>query len=88
MHIPKCNFDVEISVDSIRRMDTYDTLVLFSGDADFVSLINYLKKKAKKVVLFKGGYITSSLRNAADRVVNAQSIKKYIVEMVKSKNLA
>jgi uncharacterized LabA/DUF88 family protein len=61
---------------------------LFSGDADFVSLINYLKKKGKKVVLFKGGYITSSLRNAADRVVNAQSIKKYIAEMVKSKNLA
>lgn len=36
--IPKCNFDVEICIDAIRLIDKYDTLCLFSSDADFVSL--------------------------------------------------
>jgi uncharacterized LabA/DUF88 family protein len=81
--LPKCNFDVEISVDSIRLMDEYDTLVLFSGDADFVSLIRFLKKREKKVILIKGGFITLDLRKAVDKVINAQNIKKHIAEVVK-----
>lgn len=76
--LPKCNFDVEITVDAIRRMMEYDTLVLMSSDADFVALSRYLNKNDKKVILIKGGHITSALRDATDLVVNAQNIKKYI----------
>ena len=64
INIPKCNFDVEICVDSIRKIVGYDTLVLFSSDADFVALSRYLRKKGKKVILFKGGNITSKLIHA------------------------
>ena len=85
IRLPKCNFDVEITVDAIRLKDQYDTLALFSGDADFVSLARYLKKNGKKVVLFKGGHITSDLRNAADKVINAQNIKRHIVQLKKRK---
>jgi uncharacterized LabA/DUF88 family protein len=83
VQIPKCNFDVEMSVDSIRLAGEYDTLALFSGDSDFVSLVRFLKKAGKKVILFKAGFITHDLRNAVDKVVNAQSIKKHIAEVVK-----
>lgn len=83
VQLPKCNFDVEISVDSIRLMEEYDTLALFSGDADFISLIRYLKKRGKKVILFKVGFITLDLRTAVDKVINAQNIKKHIAEVVK-----
>ena len=83
VHLPKCNFDVEISVDAIRLLDQYDTLALFSGDSDFVSLIRFLKKKGKKVLLFKGGFITSDLKKAVDKVINAQNIKKHIAGVVK-----
>ena len=83
MQLPKCNFDVEISVDAIRLLDKYDTLALFSGDSDFVSLIRFLKKKGKKVILFKAGFITSDLREVSNKVINAQSIKKHIAEVVK-----
>jgi len=83
VQIPKCNFDVEISVDAIRLMERYDTLALFSGDSDFVSLVRFLQKKGKKVILFKAGYITSELRDTVDKVVNAQRIKKYIAKVVK-----
>lgn len=85
IHLPKCNFDVEMTVDAIRLKEDYDTLALFSSDADFVSLARYLKKNGKKVALFKGGNITSDLRNAVDKVVNGQNIKRHIVKLKKRK---
>ena len=85
IQLPKCNFDVEMAVDTIRLKKEYDTLALFSGDADFVSLCRYLRKNGKKVILFKGGNITSDLSKATDRVVNAQNIKRHIVKLKKRK---
>ena len=85
VRLPKCNFDVEISVDLIRLMDRYDTVALFSGDADFVSLIRYLKKNGKKVILFKAGFITTDLKEVSDKIINAQNIKKHIAQVVKQK---
>ena len=83
VRIPKCNFDVEISVDSIRKINDYDTLVLFSSDADFVALTRYLRKISKKVILIKGGNITSKLRENVDLIVNAQKIKRHITRVSK-----
>lgn len=88
IRLPKANFDVEIAVDAIRLMDQYDTLTLFSGDADFVALARYLKSKGKKVILVKAGNITTDLRNACDLVVNAQKIKKYITKIEQRKKAA
>lgn len=33
----KANCDVELAMDAVRLMSSYDTFVLFSGDADFAS---------------------------------------------------
>ena len=44
IEIRKSNFDVEISVDAIKMLEHYDTFCIFSGDADFVYLNNFLKK--------------------------------------------
>ena len=84
IYIPKCNFDVEISVDSMRLMDNYKTLCLFSGDADFVYLTQFLKNKGKKIILIKGGHIVHQLKEVADIIINAQDIKRNIV-MIKQK---
>lgn len=51
--IPKCNFDVEICVDSIKLLEKYDTFCLFSSDADFVHLAIFLKSKN---LPFKAGF--------------------------------
>ncbi len=89
IHLPKCNFDVEISVDAIKTMQYYDTICLLSGDADFVHLLRYLKQKGKKVILIKGGHIVHQLREISNLVINAQDIKKYISDIKEeSKNLA
>jgi len=79
--IRKSNFDVEISVDAIKMLEHYDTFCIFSGDADFVYLNNFLKRKGKKVIIVKGGHILSKLRESADIVINAQDIKKYITRI-------
>ncbi len=34
-HLRKANFDVEIAVDVIKRLDLFDNCILFSGDSDF-----------------------------------------------------
>ncbi len=81
IEIRKCNFDVEISIDAIKKVNQYDTFCLFSGDADFVYLNNFLRKRGKKVILIKGGYITSKLRKSVDLVINAQKIKKHIAKI-------
>ncbi len=81
IEIRKCNFDVELSVDAIKKINQYDTFCLFSGDADFVYLNNFLKKRQKKIILVKAGYITTKLRESADLVINAQNIKKNIAQI-------
>lgn len=78
VYIPKCNFDVEICVDAIRLLDQYDTFCIFSSDADFARLIEYLRKKNKKVILIKSGFVQHNLKRAVDLVISAQDIKPYI----------
>ena len=77
--IPKCNFDVEICVDAIRLMDSYDTLCLFSSDADFIALFRFLKYKKKKIILIKGGHALHDLILQSNLVIKAQDIKKNLV---------
>jgi uncharacterized LabA/DUF88 family protein len=78
VYIPKCNFDVEISVDAIKTIEHYDTVCLLSSDADFLHLLRFLKKKGKKVILIKGGHVIHNLKKVADLVINAQDVKKHI----------
>lgn len=85
IEIRKSNFDVEISVDAIKMLEHYDTFCILSGDADFVYLNNFLKKKGKKVIIIKGGYITTKLRESANLVINAQNIKKHIAKVTKQR---
>ena len=87
IELPKCNFDVEISVDATKILEKYETFCLLSGDADFMYLNTYLRSKGKKVVLLKSGHITRQLRSSANLVISASDIKRHIVR-IESKNLA
>lgn len=85
VEIRKCNFDVEIAVEAISMLNHYDTFCLYSGDADFAYLNNFLRKKGKKIILIKAGFITSKLRKSAHLIINAQLIKKYISRIAKQR---
>ncbi len=53
----KGNMDVEMAIDVVHNHKKYDIAILFSGDSDFLALVNYLKSRDKKV------YIYSSKKN-------------------------
>lgn len=80
--IPKCNFDVEMSVDAMRLVANYDTICLLSSDADFAVLVKHLKaKESKKAILIKGGRIDGSLGKLLDLKINASQVKSYVARI-------
>ena len=61
--IKKANMDVEIVTDMLTLIDTYDKVILFSGDSDFLKALNILRAKGKTVeVISTNCMISSELR--------------------------
>lgn len=54
---PKCDFDAEIGRDMILEIDSYENLILFSGDGDFASTVKFLvQEKSKRIfVMYPSG---------------------------------
>lgn len=48
----KGNMDVEMTIDAVNLIDKYDVALLFTGDSDFLALVNYIKNRGKKVHIF------------------------------------
>lgn len=62
----KANFDVEIAVDAVFKLSSYDTLVLFSGDCDFEYLLKFLRGQNKNVIVFsRSGHVAKELPPAS-----------------------
>ena len=78
IEIPKSNFDVEISVDSIRLLDKYDTICLLSGDSDFAALLKHLKRQGKKTIVISAGQVAHTLKEQADLYIQAQELKPVV----------
>lgn len=88
VEIPKSNFDVEICVDAIRLIESYDTFCLFSGDSDFTCLVRFLKKNKKKVIVVASGQVYHTLKDEADLYIKAQDIKMEICSIKETAPLA
>ena len=85
--IRKANFDVEISVDAVSQVSTFDVFVLCSGDSDFVYLIEFLKKQNKKtVVISKRGHIAKELAQRAGIYKDIFKLRNEILRTIKAKN--
>ncbi len=50
----KCDLDVEMAIDLIRKREEYDTIVLFSGDGDLMCAVRYLQEEYKKQCIVFG----------------------------------
>ena len=44
----KCDLDVEMAVDLIKERDSYDTIIVFSGDGDMAYVLKYLREEYGK----------------------------------------
>lgn len=76
---PKCNFDVEITMNMLQKIRKYDTVMLFSGDSDFGELLKYLKTKGKKVIVVSArNCMSTELQEAADKFIPAETLKSFL----------
>ena len=72
--LKKADWDVGITVDAIRIAPSVDTIVLASGDGDFIQLVEYLKNQGKRVEVMAFGRSSSSrLKEMADEFIDLES---------------
>lgn len=78
----KADWDVGITVDAIRIAPSVDTIVLASGDGDFLQLVDYLKNQGKRVeVIAFGRSASNKLKEAADEFVDLEERpEKYLLK--------
>jgi uncharacterized LabA/DUF88 family protein len=75
----KANLDIEIVVDMFNTVDQYDRVVLFSGDGDFERAIELLRGRHTHItVVSTEGMIARELRNATDRYIDLNDLRKDI----------
>lgn len=71
--LKKADWDVGITVDAIRISQSVDTIVLASGDGDFLQLVEYLKNQGKRVEIIAFGKSSSSkLRESVDEFIDLE----------------
>lgn len=63
----KGNMDVEMAIDVVNQINSYDEAILFSGDSDFLALVRFVRNKGKKVYIYSSrNNISTELRTGAD----------------------
>lgn len=63
----KGNMDVEMTIDVLHNVTKYHSVVLFTGDSDFLALVNYLHRRGKKVFIFSSeNNISHELKTGGD----------------------
>lgn len=80
--IYKSNCDVEMAVDILLAVNSFETMVLFSGDSDFVHLIRVLQKQfQKKVVVYSSRKTISwEIKLGANKYYFFEDFKKEIIK--------
>ena len=80
--LKKADWDVGITVDAIRISPSVDTIVLASGDGDFLQLLDYLKNRGKRIEVIAFGRSSSSmLKKAADQFMDIEkNPEKYLLK--------
>ena len=78
----KADWDVGMAVDAIRIASLVDTIVLVTGDGDFVPLVEYLKwGLGRQVEVAAFGRSTSlKLKEATDSFINIENIPRIIIK--------
>ena len=80
--LKKADWDVGIAVDAIRISPSVDSIVLASGDGDFLQLIEFLKNQGKRIeVIAFGRSASSKIKVAADEFIDiGKNKKKYLLK--------
>ena len=79
----KGNMDVEIAVEAMQLADRIDHAVILSGDGDFVSLVEALQERGKRVsvistLVSKPAMIADELRRQADQFIDLADLEPLV----------
>lgn len=77
----KADWDVGLAVDAIKMSPRLDSVIIVSGDGDFVPLVEYLQTVGVQVEVASFGKSTSGkLREVVDDFVDlSENYKKYLI---------
>lgn len=76
----KGDWDVGLAVDAVRLSSNIDTIVLISGDGDFIALVEYLKALGKHVEIMGFGKTSSfRLKELADEFLDLDLRQDYFL---------
>jgi uncharacterized LabA/DUF88 family protein len=79
----KADWDVGLAVDAIKMAPKLDTIIIASGDGDFIPLVEYLQMNegCQVEIISFGKSSSSKLREVADDFIDmCQNPKKYIIQ--------
>lgn len=82
--VKKADWDVGMTIDAVRLAETFiNTIVLITGDGDFIPLVEYLKSKGIQAEVISFGRSTSQkLKEAADDFIDiGENQKKYLLNI-------
>lgn len=75
----KGNMDVEMAIDVVNQVKSYDEAVFFTGDSDFLALIRFVHSRNKKVFVYSSrNNISTELRTGGDGYVDILNISEDI----------
>jgi uncharacterized LabA/DUF88 family protein len=84
----KANLDVEIAVDMMALVGSYDTAVLVSGDGDLAYAVDAVSYRGVRVEVVSLRSMTSdSLINVSDRYIDLENVKEEIQKTPRSSNV-
>ncbi|MCH7529543.1 NYN domain-containing protein [Patescibacteria group bacterium] len=77
----KADWDVGMAVDAIKMASKLDTIILATGDGDFIPLVEYLMKEGCQVEIISFSKSSSSrLQEVADDFIDmCEDPKKYLI---------
>jgi uncharacterized LabA/DUF88 family protein len=85
----KANLDVEIAVDMMALVGSYDTAVLVSGDGDLAYAVDAVSYRGVRVEVVSLRSMTSdSLINVSDRYIDLENVKEEIQKSPRSNNMS
>lgn len=77
----KGDWDVGISIDTIKMADRLDAIILVTGDGDFIPLVTYLQenKGCQVEIIAFGKTASAKLIETTDDFVDLDQEKKYLI---------
>jgi len=76
----KGDWDVGLAVDALKTAPRLDTVVIVSGDGDFVPLVEYLQTMTQVEVISFGKSTSARLREVADDFTDlSENPRKYLM---------